>query len=92
MVSRGQIKRIAAGSAIYITNTLIVVVYVRMGLPLFNRVPETGPFTDVIDLAEWVVPVILGAIYLFTAYWVIAGPVQQEETAVVNQRRMPPPR
>lgn len=71
-----------------VANTMLAVLYATAGVQLFAIVEEhPGPFTPPVSMLETMVPILIGAIYLFLAIVMIAGPFQYERRRTELTRR-----
>jgi len=82
-----QVRRTLFGVTVFVSMLILGLVYVRAFLPIYDLLPDSGPFVAVADTVTVVVPVLIGGMLLFTALYVVAGPVQQERTANQEVRR-----
>ena len=76
----------SAMSAIAVT--MLAIVYATAGTRLFAIVENhPGPFTPTVDMLQTVIPPLIGALYLFIAIVMIAGPFQYERRRTEIMRR-----
>lgn len=69
-------------------NTMLAVLYATAGTELFALVnAHPGPFTPNVEMLQTVIPPLIGAIYLFVAIVLIAGPFQYERRRTEVLRR-----
>lgn len=82
-----QVRRLLFAASQFIAMLILGVIYIRGYLPMADMVPDSGPFTGIVDTVEVIVPITIGAYLLFVALWVIAGPIQRERKAQTEVRR-----
>jgi hypothetical protein len=82
-----QVARTLFGVSMIISMLVLGLIYVRAFLPIYSLLPDSGPFVSVADTVTVVMPVLIGGMLLFTALYVIAGPVQEERTSSREVRR-----
>ena len=75
------------GVSMIVSMLILGLIYIRAFLPIYALLPDSGPFVSVADTVTIVVPVLIGAVLLFSALYVIAGPIQRERTAQREVRR-----
>lgn len=78
-----QIRRYAFAMKMTLVMGLAAIIHFRVGVeqiyPL-ARGDFSGPFTGIIDIIEFVVPLAIVIIVLATWVWVLISPVQEERT------------
>jgi hypothetical protein len=82
-----QVARTLFGVAMVIKMLILGLVYVRIFFPVYSLLPDSGSFVGPADTVTVVMPVVVGGVLLFTALYVIAGPVQEERTSSREVRR-----
>ena len=81
----GHLDRIIGVAAGTVANTVLALIYVRVGLPIADLASEQGSAMEpVISLLEIVPAVVIGAIYFGLLAVLLIGPVQ-EETASTRE-------
>lgn len=78
-----QIRRFAFAMKVTLVMGLAAIIHFRVGVeqiyPL-ARNDFAGPFTGIIDILEFTVPLAIAIIIIATWVWVLIGPVQEERT------------
>lgn len=65
------------------------ITYAAVAAPIINMVRNRGgPFTEVVDQLESVVPLLIALLLLFIVVWFVISGARQERAR--NQRRRPP--
>jgi uncharacterized membrane protein len=84
----GIAARIKWSALSAIAITMLAVLYATAGTALFEIVENhPGPFTPTVDMLQTVIPPLIGALYLFIAIVMIAGPFQYERRRTEILRR-----
>lgn len=86
----GVFSRLTVTAVAYLSNTVLLVIYIRAGVPLAQLAqgPFSGPFTAPVDLMLQIIPIVIGFIYLIFGIFLLIGPVQEETAATrVRSRR-----
>lgn len=78
-----QIRRYAFAMKMTLVMGLAAIIHFRVGVeqiyPL-ARGDFSGPFTGIIDIIEFTIPLTIAIIVIATWVWVLISPVQEERT------------
>jgi len=88
------LTRIVFSVVSYISLMALSVVYIRVGLPLLDRLAnQNGPFSSVGAPLRIMIPAIIAGLILGTTIFLIFGAVKEEKARnrASGQRRRPPP-
>lgn len=83
-----QIRRFAFAMKVTIAMGLAAIIHFRVGVERIYPLAQgdfSGPFTPIIEILEFTVPLAIAIILLATWVWVLISPVQEEHTV----RRFP---
>ena len=81
----GTWRRMAVLTVVTIAIAAVGIIYYRVGVAhLFPLATQThaGPYSHVVDLLDWIVPVTLAIIELATILWAIGAGVKEERARV----------
>lgn len=85
-----QLQRIVFAGMSMVTIGALAVLHTRVAVPLSNRPEAQGPFSQPIQQAVTVAPLLIGALLVFVFVYALVGPVQEERTRNRKGPRRPP--
>jgi hypothetical protein len=86
----GFLGRLLFATQAIVAIAALGIVFAQAGMPIINMAQDSGgPFTPVVDNLETVVPLLIGALFLFVPVWFIVSGARRERARNQQNRRPP---